>query len=103
MGVITREEFIAWWDQLVPENPANREDHPLWTPETDINPGPPSQWFVKNYNKHEATNIEFWAWCDFNLHGQVRCYMQNDREDDFWEWWGFTDQRDIVVWMLKWA
>ena len=101
--MITREEFIAWWDKLVPENPANRPDHPLWIPETQLKPGPPSQWFVQHYYKEELDNGEYWTWCNANLRGQARCYMQNEEEGNCWEWWGFTDQQDVVLWMLKWA
>lgn len=109
--MITREEFIAWWDNMVPENPADREDHPLWIPEHSwqytglegaLPPSTPSQWFVKHLDCGIITP-DYWSWCDANLKGTVRCYMLDTHEDGDWAWWGFTDRDDIVLWMLKWA
>lgn len=97
--IYTREQFIEWWNSWVPENPALKRDHPLWIPETEIKPGPPSQWFIKNY--FDSDTDGYWAWCDANLQGMIRCYMVDDNEG--WEWWGFTEESDMTVWMLKWA
>lgn len=106
VGVIyTREQFVAWWDQWVPENPANRRDHPLWIPEMEIKPGPPSAWFVKASSRNNwAWRIgreDYWAWCNANCSGIIRCYMLDEEKEE--EWWGFTNKDDMVIWMLKWA
>ena len=97
--ILTREQFIEWWDNWVPENPVNRRDHPLWLPETEIKPGPPCQWFVKN--KLTSSTSDYWKWCRTSLKGMLRCYMVD--EENGWEWWGFTDKQDMTLWMLKWA
>lgn len=97
--ILTREQFVDWWDQVVPENPANRPDHPLWIPETEIRPGAPSGWFVKASCRRTG-QPDYWSWCDANLKGMVRCYMLDEQADA--EWWGFTNQEDLLIWMLKW-
>ncbi len=97
--ILTREQFVDWWDQVVPENPANRPDHPLWIPETEMRPGPASSWFVKASCRRTG-QPDYWSWCDANLEGIVRCYMLDEEADA--EWWGFTNQKDMVIWMLKW-
>lgn len=98
--ILTREQFIAWWDSWVPENTADRLDHPLWQPETDLKPGPPSLWFVCA-SCQRTSKDNYWDWCNSNLRGLVRCYMLDEEADE--EWWGFTNRDDITWWMLKWA
>ena len=44
--------------------------------------------------------INYYNWCDKTLKGRVRCYSSDSDNDR--EWWGFTEQEDIVLWTLKW-
>lgn len=100
----TRDEFAQWWDQLVPDRPVDGTDHPLWIPENEITPGEPSLWFVQaNTPLAESTESreQFWAWCERTLTGPARCYMVNESEE--WAWWGFTNQRDCLMFTLRWA
>jgi hypothetical protein len=105
--ILSRSEFVAWWDGWVPENPVTgRTDHPLWFPETQIVLGPPSEWFVQTRNidadpAYQARGFDFRAWCDQNLQGLARCYMVD--ESTGMDWWGFTHQDDIVFWQLRWG
>jgi hypothetical protein len=97
MVMITRSEFITWWNDQLPKNPVDDLEHVLWIPETQIVPGPPSEWFIK---MPITTDDDFWDWCRSSLRGIVRCYSC---DNDGGLWWGFTNKQDIVVFILRWS
>jgi len=93
-----REEFAGWFNNV--EAGFGDPDSPLWEAERDLATTP--QWFlllshsvgVNTYGK-----AEYWEWCHKNMRGKTRCYSSSDTE----EWWGFTNQDDIMLWVLRWA
>ena len=101
--ILTRKEFISRWNDLVPNDPVNRSDHPLLIPETEIKTGPPSRWFVLQRENRPMFDDDYWKWCNTNLAGQIRCYMFEELQDGDWAWWGFTNKKDITIWLLRWA
>lgn len=62
------------------------------------------KWFLNakpvNVSKNSETKKSYWKWCNQNLKGHTRCFMSNPEEQT--EWWGFTEQIDIPLWILKW-
>lgn len=44
---------------------------------------------------------EYWEWCSANLTGKTFCFFSDS--DNKVEWWGFTNEQDIMWWKLKWA
>lgn len=105
--ILTRTEFVTHWNTISPTDPVDRPDHPLWIPETEIKPGAPSEWFVlapAAVNEEDfVSRVDFWSWCETTLVGQVRCYMLDEREGGDWAWWGFTNKKDITVFLLRWS
>jgi hypothetical protein len=51
--------------------------------------------------KHVGKQGRDWNWCNQNLQGQVRCYSCDI--DGMSEWWGFTNEKDIAWFILKWT
>lgn len=85
---------------------------PLWIPETFDNKKICCIWFLKvkpldlsscliTDNYPQGKKEYYYSWCKENLKGQVRCFS-SDPTDTMEEWWGFTEQNDIMLWMLKW-
>lgn len=95
--ILTRSEFADYFNGLRPG--LGNADSPLWIPEDGADP---SEWFVcVSPRQAHQYKIDFWQWCHQCLLGQVRCYSSSDEEQQ--EWWGFTNQKDIVLWLLKWS
>ena len=94
--LLDRAKFAHHFDEI--KDGLGDEDSPLWIPEEDIGP---CQWFlrVKLLRAHHFKK-EYWAWCDENLIGDVRCFSSDSEHEQ--EWWGFTDKQDMVLWTLKW-
>ena len=95
--MLTRSEFIDYFKNLDSRINGNDPGCPLWIPEDEI----PSQWFVcvKPIGVHKF-KFSYYDWCNKTLVGRVRCYSSSS--EDLQEWWGFTRQEDIPIWMLKW-
>jgi len=94
--ILTREEFADEFNSLKPG--LGNPDSPLWfAEEQNIKPS----WFVciKPIRISERKQ-EYWSWCNMTLKGQLLCYSSNSEDQQ--EWWGFTDQKDVVLWMLRW-
>ena len=97
--VLTREEFIRQFDGILDTTPTAY----LWLPETEIVPGPPSEWFVcatpQLCGTEYTQQLEYWAWCNKALENPLRCYYSDtDRKK---EWWGFITKADAVMWFLR--
>ena len=100
--MITRAEFIDYWNKLEPRFKADELDSPLWIPEHDMSEQ--CQWFVcvkPDIIGRNGMKPEYWSWCGENLKGVTRCFSSNHDDDE--EWWGFTNKDDVVFWMLRWA
>lgn len=99
MNVLTRQEYIDYWNERDPD--LVEPDGVMWFWEAES--GIESKWFFWSdtvaYNHIIKDRDYFWRWCDQNLQGSVTCYSSG-REG---EWWGFTDRDDIVLWVLKWT
>lgn len=97
--MINREQFAEMWDEEKPG--LGGPESPLWSPEESFGPVR-CEWFVcvKPISAVRHSKELFWAWCNQNLQGQCRCFSSNHEGRE--EWWGFTDQNDAVIWLLKW-
>lgn len=96
--IITRDEFkhVFWAKTEFKDFAALcKDDHPLWIPESDI-PTPCTHFVCLPNPLYER---EYWLWCTDTLAGYVRCFSSKESE----EWWGFTNEKDIPLWLLKWT
>ena len=93
--ILSRQEFADYFESL--DKRLAGPDSPLWIPDE----GTPSKWFVcvRPIGVHRF-KFGYYDWCNKTLEGRVRCYSSSN--DDEQEWWGFTEQKDIPLWMLKW-
>jgi len=73
-------------------------DSPLWSVEYNSYP---SKYFVAITPVNTRSLREYWDWCNNNLKGQLLCYLSDSEELE--EWWGFTEESDIIWWKLKWG
>lgn len=97
--ILSRLEFIDYFKTLDSRIDSNDPDCPLWIPEHDSEP---SSWFVRVVPiKAHRFKRKYYDWCNNTLGGVVRCYSSDP--DNQQEWWGFTNQKDIVPWLLKWS
>ena len=104
---LTRHQFAEHWNTI--RAGLGDDDSPLWEAEHDCDP---CQWFI-NINPIQPTSelrtedypwghkAHFWSWCIRNLQGQVRCYSCDIT--GMTEWWGFTNEKDIAWFILKWT
>lgn len=96
--ILTRSQFVDHWNNIKSGMGSNTS--PLWHPEVGyenlfklfVNVRPVR--ISDNLNKNN-----FFDWCNKNCKGIVRCFSSNYTE----EWWGFTNEDDIVLWLLKWT
>lgn len=97
-----REEFIGWIERNF--NGVSVEAHsPLWIPEHDLQ-NTLCGWFVtvRPLRLSETdTKPQYYTWCRENLDGYVRCFYSDNEGGR--ECWGFTQYRDIALWLLKWS
>jgi hypothetical protein len=100
--ILNRKHFSKYFNDIKPG--LGNPDSPLWCPEEVIGP---CQHFVcvapiaTMREAHEITKDIYWEWCNANLNGQLCCYCSDYVNKQ--EWWGFTDEKDIVLWTLKWT
>ena len=95
--ILNRSQFIDYFNGLRPG--LGDPDSALWIPEEEESEA--SQWFVcVKPMQVRQYKIDFWQWCHQHLSGKIYCYSSDDKHQ---EWWGFTDHRDIALWLLKWA
>lgn len=43
----------------------------------------------------------FWGWIEKNMAGHVACISWSDSGNKVW--WGFSNQRDLLIFKLRWA
>lgn len=100
--VYNRQEFATVFEEMKPGLGA--PDSPLWLPEHSLKPDT-CEYFICVGPVRPVWDDDdaglFWDWNEENLQGHVRCFSSNSRDRE--EWWGFTDESDIMLWILKWA
>lgn len=100
--MLTREQFADYFNNLQPGHGMGLPGSPLWIPDPDSD----CQWFVCvtplriGHDGPSVSKDAFWEWCNINLKGVCRCFSSD--HDNLKEWWGFSDQRDVVTWLLRW-
>lgn len=97
MSVLSRTEFSQFWNSLLPEKNLGESESPLWDPERYN--GVECQYFIDTENitrRVESGCIPVWN--EKNLRGKVLCFSSSETE----EWWGFTDKKDIPLFLLRW-
>ncbi len=97
--IYNRQQFADMWNEE--KHGLGELDSPLWIPEETFSPVK-CEWFVcvEPLLAVRTSKNLFWDWCNKNLKGQCRCFSSNPDSQE--EWWGFTDNKDIPLWMLKW-
>jgi len=94
----TRTEFAKYWNNE--KDGLGDPDSPLWEAEHDLKEK--CEYFCDFpvlFNHGDADKkSSFWDWCNDNLLGYVRCFSSGDNV----EWWGFTNQSDIILFRLRW-
>lgn len=98
MKILTRSEFEQWMVREFDDPAIVATKSALWIPED--RPGLKCQHFVFG-STDRAGKEEYWQWCTSVLKGYVRCFWANSDTGE--EWWGFTEQEDIPIWILKWT
>ena len=103
--ILTREQFIAEIDEILRLRGGSCAaiGHPVWIPEQEAS--------IKcNYfvciqpivgSSEHAFHEEYWDWVDNTLQGQTRCFCTNAGAEE--EWWGFTEEADVVIFLLRWS
>ena len=93
--ILTREQFVdfanenGWPD-------AEKPDHPIWNCEHHFRIR--SEFFLR-IKPIKLSNTGFWPWCGDNLKGGLLCYASSNDN----EWWGFTHEDDIPLFILRWS
>lgn len=103
MNIINRTEFIDKFNDIMRSNGTDCGDdnHPLWLAEKfDPTNRIKCNWFVCVV-PFTANAQYYWDWCNSTLAGQVACFSSDDHEQE--EWWGFTNENDTLIWLLKWT
>ena len=80
------------------------DEHPLWEAEKRSTPRIFCKWFVcvKPLTVFDASERQdYWTWVRETLRGQVVCFSSDLNAKE--EWWGFTNKKDALIWMLKWG
>jgi len=102
---MNRKEFAEYWNNKTAG--LGNPDSLLW--EAEHNLDTKCEYFQKfeieknklnlwdTYNPHAKS--DFWEWCGDNLEGLTRCFSS----DGDYEWWGFTNKKDIVLFSLRWS
>lgn len=88
MAILTREDIIAEYLDLLDF---------LWIPETSFSKKVRLEHFI--YLDNINITDDFWWWNMHNLCGDTRCISSAKNR----ELWGFTDKRDITLFILRWA
>lgn len=98
--ILTRSEFTQHFKNLDHRIDGDDPFCALWVPEEHDHIT--CQWFVcvRPLSVHKFKR-RYYDWCDQALHGQIRCFSSDQQGQQ--EWWGFTDRKDIALWMLKWT
>lgn len=103
--IVTRAEFKRWMVREFDDPDIVSAQSALWIPENK--PKVKCQYFVlaqgrrKWHKTWSESHDEYWTWCTETLKGHVRCFWANNETGE--EWWGFTEQDDVPIWILKWV
>jgi len=103
VDILNRNQFIdkfnyifRYQGQLVED-----DEHPLWVAEKSYTPRIFCNFFicVKPINLEEK-DIH-WRWVNKTLNNKIACFSSDGVGQE--EWWGFVDEKDILLWTLKWV
>lgn len=108
IGILSRQEFkdtVAKFFKTDGDYLRVQDNSPLWIPESPAaNQGRQitcNYFICVNRMQPNTTEEDYWFWVTNNLKGYVRCFVSDP--DNGGEYWGFTEQEDIVPWLLKWV
>jgi hypothetical protein len=96
MKVYSRAEFVKYWNSI--KFGLGNSNSGLWAYEQAHKFK--SQHFICVKSITINDGDEFIQWVKDNCSGRVSCYSSNGNDE---EWWGFTDESDIMIWILRWA
>lgn len=100
MLILSRPEFLSRFSDIADEEELS--EGRTWNPESIDGFQVKYQWFIcvspitPAIKKRRA---EYLHWCQRNLAGSVLCFSGGAAE----EWWGFTEETDILLWTLRWC
>lgn len=112
MKILTRKEFSDLFNTY--KQGLGDTNSPLWLPEQSDMIGHvkkiKSEWFIcvnpiperhGTLTSLNSIDLNYHAWCWQHCKGRVLCYSSDTDNDE--EWYGFTVEDDIPLWLLRWA
>lgn len=100
--ILNRQEFAEHFNRT--HSGLGDKNSPLWEPEERLSRNNAVAFIcvtpIRVLNPLRNKTL-FWEWCRDHLQGKVFCYSCDTINGE--EWWGFTDESDIVLWVLKWT
>lgn len=94
--ILTREEFADYFGKLIGYENVT-DNNPIWIPE--LRERKQCAVFVSipslKYDQLET----FRQWVRENCLGSVMCFSSSESTD----WFGFTHEPDVVLWLLRWG
>ena len=98
--ILDRQQFADHIESRTP-GLADRQS-PLWIPEQHYEAR--FVWFLR-LPTFAKPDPEFWIFNRECLTGKVACFSSGLDTDtgESWDWWGFTNQDDIPVFILRWS
>ncbi len=100
MKVLNKDEFIELVNTLMRHHgiDVSDESHPMW----EVEHGNPEkcQFFCSVKGNKETINKEYWDWIEQTMTGSVIRFLYDDVNHS--DLWGFSNQEDVTMWLLKW-
>jgi hypothetical protein len=99
--ILTRTEFVEHWNNIKPG--LGDYDSALWAYERDRHRASEKcGWFILcksiKISDDSLVKQDYWQWCNEHCKGNIFCFSSSEEE----EWWGFSRQEDIMLWVLRW-
>lgn len=91
--VLDRFEFKKYWEPVVD---TSSDKGFLWIPEQQA--GVTCSHFLYMISLFNIQ--EMFKWVDANLNGKVFCFSMSQAHE---AWWGFTEETDIALFILRWS
>jgi hypothetical protein len=91
--VLDRSEFKRFFASVVDVIPDNSI---LWIPEQRDNVT--CTHFLQTSSFFDP--LLMWDWAKENLKGKVLCFSMSHLHE---AWWGFTDESDVALFILRWS
>lgn len=87
------------WEDII-----QHEMEPFWIPEK--RDGWHAKYFIETIvvgqrSSRDPFDLGFWHWCEKYMSKTPLCFMSDSRNNK--EWWGFNNEEDATLFILKWS